>query len=762
MEEESDKSSCCGGGGSHAVTHHPGSGVTFTCPMHPEIVEDKPGDCPKCGMALEPLSPRGISSEVIYTCPMHPEIEQDHPGDCPKCGMPLEPVGGGGGEDHAEAEIRFLSRRFWIGVVLAIPVLIVSMGKMLPIEGVENWFPSHITKWIELLLTTPVVFWAGWIFFQKGWRSIVNRHLNMFTLIMIGVGAAYLYSAVATLFPWVFPDSFRMHGEVGLYFEAAATITVLVLLGQLLEARARGRTGEAIQGLIGLAAKTAHRLVDGKEEEVPVDQIEPGDLLRIKPGEKIPIDGVITEGESRIDESMITGEPVPVKKKEGDNVIGATVNQSGAFTMKAEKVGSETLLSRIVEMVAEAQRSRAPIQKLADTVAGYFVPAVLIIAVVTFLIWSFWGPQPALAFAIVNAVSVLIIACPCALGLATPMSIMVGIGRAAQAGILIKNAEAIERVEKVDVLITDKTGTLTAGQPGVTDIVGVDESELLRFAAAVEESSEHPLARAIVNEARARSLDIGKVSAFASHTGGGVAGVVEGREIAVGKAGFIESITKSLPEDLRIEAEGLQENAKTVVWVAADQKVIGLLGISDAIKESTPHAVEALHQRGVRLIMATGDNEATANAVGKELGIDEIHAGLSPEDKINLVKELKSRGHIVAMAGDGINDAPALAEADVGIAMGTGTDIAIESASVTLVKGDLSGIARTIELGQSVMKNIRQNLIFAFGYNALGVPIAAGILYPFTGMLLSPIIAGAAMSFSSVSVILNSLRLRNA
>ncbi|MAS95015.1 MAG: copper-translocating P-type ATPase [Verrucomicrobiales bacterium] len=741
-----------------------GKGTQYTCPMHPEVVSDEPGDCPKCGMTLEPMSPTPPAGQTLYTCPMHPEIEQEGPGDCPICGMPLEPKTVAGGHDeHAEAEIRDLSRKFWIGTALTIPVLLIAMAKMIPGVEIPSW-----TGWLEFALTTPVVFWAGGMFFRKGWRSVVNRSLNMFTLIAVGVGAAFLYSAVAVLFPGLFPDSFREHGdgstgEVGLYFEAAAVITVLVLLGQWLEARARGKTGEAIQALLGLAANEAHRLIDGVEEDVPVDQIQPGDLLRVKPGEKVPLDGVVVEGKSHIDESMITGEPVPVERGEGDEVIGATVNQTGAFTMRAEKVGSETLLSQIVHMVAEAQRSRAPIQKLADSVAGWFVPAVILIAIVTFVVWAISGPAPAMAFAIVNSVSVLIIACPCALGLATPMSIMVGVGRAAQAGILVKNAEALERVEKVDVLITDKTGTLTAGQPSVTDIAaadGVDEDDLLATAASIETNSEHPLARAIVKEAKERNLEIAETDDFASHTGGGVSGKVKGNKIEIGKPLFITERVSDLSEDLRGKSDELQSKAKTVVWVAREGQWIGLLGISDAIKETTPAAVESLHRRGIRLLMATGDNESTAKAVGKELGIDEIHAGLSPEDKIELVKRLKSEGHVVAMAGDGINDAPALAEADVGIAMGTGTDVAIESAAVTLVKGDLNGIANSVEVGRTVMRNIRQNLFFAFAYNTLGVPVAAGVLYPFFGILLSPMIAGAAMSFSSVSVIANSLRLR--
>ena len=764
MEDSHD---CCHSKGNEGDERPPqrmGKGTQYTCPMHPEVVSDEPGDCPKCGMTLEPMSPTPPAGQTLYTCPMHPEIEQEGPGDCPICGMPLEPKTVAGGHDeHAEAEIRDLSRKFWIGTALTIPVLLIAMAKMIPGVEIPSW-----TGWLEFALTTPVVFWAGGMFFRKGWRSVVNRSLNMFTLIAVGVGAAFLYSAVAVLFPGLFPDSFREHGdgstgEVGLYFEAAAVITVLVLLGQWLEARARGKTGEAIQALLGLAANEAHRLIDGVEEDVPVDQIQPGDLLRVKPGEKVPLDGVVVEGKSHIDESMITGEPVPVERGEGDEVIGATVNQTGAFTMRAEKVGSETLLSQIVHMVAEAQRSRAPIQKLADSVAGWFVPAVILIAIVTFVVWAISGPAPAMAFAIVNSVSVLIIACPCALGLATPMSIMVGVGRAAQAGILVKNAEALERVEKVDVLITDKTGTLTAGQPSVTDIAaadGVDEDDLLATAASIETNSEHPLARAIVKEAKERNLEIAETDDFASHTGGGVSGKVKGNKIEIGKPLFITERVSDLSEDLRGKSDELQSKAKTVVWVAREGQWIGLLGISDAIKETTPAAVESLHRRGIRLLMATGDNESTAKAVGKELGIDEIHAGLSPEDKIELVKRLKSEGHVVAMAGDGINDAPALAEADVGIAMGTGTDVAIESAAVTLVKGDLNGIANSVEVGRTVMRNIRQNLFFAFAYNTLGVPVAAGVLYPFFGILLSPMIAGAAMSFSSVSVIANSLRLR--
>ncbi|MDF1825831.1 MAG: copper-translocating P-type ATPase [Verrucomicrobiales bacterium] len=768
MNQESEHSCCGGAGGHRAEAVVPAvSGREFVCPMHPEIVSDQPGDCPKCGMALEQAGPPG---GVLYTCPMHPEIEEARPGDCPKCGMPLEPNTVDAGVDtHAAEEIRDLSRRFWMGLALTIPVFFIAMGKMVPPLQMESWLPSSVSKWIELILTVPVVFRAGGIFFKKGWNSILNRHLNMFTLIMIGVGAAFGYSLIAVLFPGVFPDSLKTHGtgsssgEPALYFEAAAVITVLVLLGQLLEARARGRTGEAIQSLIGLAANEAHRLVDDKEEDVPIDQVLRGDLLRVKPGEKIPLDGVVVEGKSHVDESMITGEPNPVERAAGDAVIGATVNQTGAFTMRAEKVGGETVLSQIIELVAEAQRSRAPIQKLADTVASWFVPAVFLIAVITFVVWLAIGPAPAISYAIVNAVAVLIIACPCALGLATPMSIMVGIGRAAQAGILIKNAEALERIEKVDVLITDKTGTLTAGQPEVVGMMPSEvatEESLLSVAAALERQSEHPLARAIIAHATEQSIEAAAAEDFTSHPGGGVSGRVGGEVAFIGKADFLEAKGFTFSGAQEEAARRWQGEAKTVVRVGRGDEVLGIIAIGDAIKESTPKAIERLHREGIRIVMATGDNETTARVVGAELGIDEIHAEMSPEDKIKLVQELKTSGSIVAMAGDGINDAPALAEADVGIAMGTGTDVAIESAAITLVKGDLEGIAGAVLVGRKVMRNIRQNLVFAFGYNALGVPVAAGILYPFFGLLLSPMIAGAAMSFSSVSVITNSLRLR--
>ncbi|MEO5915389.1 MAG: copper-translocating P-type ATPase [Luteolibacter sp.] len=761
------KPSCCGGHdhekSSVESAARPGQ---FTCPMHPEIISDAPGDCPKCGMALEQVTPLPDSGPTIYTCPMHPEIEQDHPGDCPKCGMPLEPKAvTNTADEHAQREIRDLSRKFWIGLSLTVPVLLLAMLPMIPGVSLDGIVSKSMSKWIQFALATPVVFWAGGIFFAKGWRSLKGWNLNMFTLIAIGVGAAYIYSVAAVVAPWLFPPSFRHHGNVELYFEAAAVITVLVLLGQLLEARARSRTGESIRALLDLSAKSANRIKDdGTEEQVPVEMLAIGDRVRVKPGEKIPLDGTISDGASTIDESMITGEPLPVRKQTGDAVVGATINQTGSFIMTVGKVGADTLLAQIVQMVSKAQRSRAPIQKTADTVAGYFVPGVLVASVITFIAWSVWGPEPAMALGLINAVAVLIIACPCALGLATPVSIMVGIGRAAQEGILVKDAEAIETTEKIDTLVMDKTGTLTAGKPEVIRLTvspGLPEDEVLAAAAALESQSEHPLARAIIGHVRGKNLAIPQVAGFQSTTGGGISGTVDGRIWHVGKQSFIESQGAVLPDDLRKSAGESESDAKTVVWVARDLTAVAVFAIADPIKESAPAAIAELHRLGIRLVMATGDNETTARAVGRELKIDEIHAGLSPAAKIKLITDLKASGRRVAMAGDGINDAPALAEANVGIAMGTGTDVAIESAHITLVKGDLSGIVRAIRSSKAVMSNIRQNLFFAFIYNIAGIPIAAGILYPITGTLLSPMIAGAAMSLSSVSVISNALRLRN-
>jgi Cu+-exporting ATPase len=704
---------------------------------------------------------------MIYTCPMHPEIEQDHPGACPICGMTLEPKTVGAGDEEKQRDIKSLSWKFWVGLVFTVPVLIIAIPKMfgIPRLNIDSLLPGKIGNWIELGLTTVVVLWAGGFFFTRAWQSIVNRSLNMFTLIAVGVGAAYIYSVVAVIAPGIFPESFRRHGEVDLYFEAAAVITTLVLLGQLIEVRARSRTGQAVKALLDLAAKTAHRVRDNQEEEIPVDAIERGDLLRLRPGEKVPVDGVIVEGQSNIDESMITGEPMPVSKHAGDKVVGATVNQTGSFLMRAERVGSETVLAQIVQMVAEAQRSRAPIQKVADRVSGYFVPIVVTIAVITFIVWSVFGPAPAMAYGLVNAISVLIIACPCALGLATPMSIMVGVGRAAQAGILVKNAQAIEITEQVTHLITDKTGTLTAGKPEVVSRLVTDatsEYNLLQIAASVEAHSEHPLGRAIVEAAKKQKIELRGLAEFHSTTGGGVAGRFNGKQILVGKKKFLLQSNMTIPAAIEREAERLQEKAQTTVWVAVNGSAVGVLGIADPIKSTSRKAIRELHGMGLKIIMCTGDNRRTAESVARELGIDEFRAEVMPDEKIEIVKGLKTTGATVAMAGDGINDAPALAAADVGIAMGTGTDVAIESASITLMKGDLMGIVKAMHLSRAVMRNIRQNLFFAFIYNAVGVPIAAGILYPFFGLLLSPMIAGAAMSFSSVSVIANALRLRKA
>jgi P-type Cu+ transporter len=698
---------------------------------------------------------------TIYTCPMHPEIRQEGPGSCPICGMALEPltVTAESGPSH---ELIDMTRRFWIGLVIALPVLALEMGGHL--TGLHMLLGKQTSNWIQFLLATPVVLWAGWPFFVRGWQSLLTRNLNMFTLIALGTGVAWVYSVIATFAPQIFPAAFReVDGSVAVYFEAAAVITVLVLLGQVLELRARDRTSGAIKALLGLAPKTARRIgADGNDEDVALEHIAVGDHLRVRPGEKVPVDGVITEGRSSLDESMVTGESMPVTKEVGGKVIGGTLNASGGFVMRAEKIGSETMLARIVQMVADAQRSRAPIQRLADQVSGWFVPAVIAVAVLAFAAWSTWGPEPRYAFGLVAAVAVLIIACPCALGLATPMSIMVGVGRGAQAGVLIRDAEALERMERIDTIIVDKTGTLTEGKPSVTSIAivkGQDENELLALAASVEKASEHPLAAAIVAAAEKRGLAIAKVMGFDSPSGKGAIGVVNKKRLVIGNAKFLGEL-KISTDALADKADAMRRDGATAVFVAINGKIAGAIGIADAVKSSTPPALAALRDAGVRIVMLTGDNKTTADAVAKRLGITEVEADVLPEKKADVVAKLKSQGRVVAMAGDGVNDAPALAAADVGIAMGTGTDVAMESAGVTLLKGDLMGIVRARLLSSAVMSNIRQNLFFAFIYNAAGVPIAAGVLYPTFGILLSPMIAAAAMALSSVSVIGNALRLR--
>jgi Cu+-exporting ATPase len=692
---------------------------------------------------------------------MHPEIVRDGPGTCPICGMALEPRTVSL-EDEPNSELEDMSRRFWVSLLLTVPLLVVGMA---PMAGVNlGPLAGQAGRWVELILATPVVLWGGWPFFVRGWESVVNRRPNMFTLIALGTGVAYLDSVVAVLAPGLFPPSFRdHHGEVGVYFEAAAVIVTLVLLGQVLELQARSRTGAAIKALLRLAPTTARRLRDdGSEEEVPLDQVRPGDRLRVRPGEKVPVDGTVIEGTSGVDESMLTGESLPVEKKPGDRVIGGTVNGTGSFVMRAEKVGTDTVLARIVAMVSEAQRSRAPIQRLADVVASYFVPAVVVVAVVTFVAWALFGPPPRMAYALVNAVAVLIVACPCALGLATPMSIMVGIGRGARAGVLIRNAEALERMEKVDTLVVDKTGTLTEGKPRLVSVVtaeGTDEATLLRLAASLEQGSEHPLAAAIVAGSAERGVRAVPVTEFESRTGRGVTAVLEGRRVALGNRTLLDELGID-PGPLAARAEALRADGQGVVFVAVDGRVAGLLGVSDPIKASTPEALRRLREDGVRVVMVTGDSRTTAEAVARKLGLDDVRAEVLPEQKVEVVSRLQAEGRVVAVAGDGINDAPALARADVGIAMGTGTDVAIEAAAITLVKGDLRGIARARRLSRATMRNIRQNLFFAFVYNVLGIPVAAGVLYPFLGLLLNPMIAAAAMSFSSVSVIANALRLR--
>jgi Cu+-exporting ATPase len=736
----------------------------YTCPMDPEVRQAGPGDCPKCGMALEPVIAAPPATKIEYTCPMHPQIVRDAPGPCPICGMTLEPRTVNAAEEK-NPELVSMTHRFWVSVALTIPILVVAVADVLPgLRALEQFASPRAWQWLEFALSTPVVLWGGWPFFVRGWRSLVTRNLNMFTLIGLGTGVAYAFSVVGVLFPGIFPASFRGNGgEVAVYFEAAAAITTLVLLGQVMELRARSRTGAAIKALLGLAPKTARKILDdGSEKDVPLEMVKPGDRLRVRPGEKIPVDGIVMEGLSSVDESMISGEPIPVEKFKGARVTGATVNGTGALIMRAERVGSETLLAQIVRMVGEAQRSRAPIQKLADVVAGYFVPIVVGISVMTFVIWAVWGPEPRLAHALVNAVAVLIIACPCALGLATPMSIMVAMGRGASLGVLFKNAEAIELLRKVDTLVIDKTGTLTEGKPklmAVVPIAGFDENELLRLASALERGSEHPLAAAIVKGAEDHGIPAVSAEAFESLTGRGVRGTVSGHTVALGNQKLLEELHADAGT-LATKAEAFRAEAQTAMFVLVDGKVAGLLAVADPIKETTPEAIRQLHADGIRIVMLTGDSRATAEAVAKKLQIDQIEAEVLPQEKAGVVKRLQAEGRFVAMAGDGINDAPALAQAQVGIAMGTGTDVAMQSAGVTLIKGDLRGIVRARALSGATMSNIKQNLFFAFVYNSIGVPIAAGILYPFFGLLLSPMIAAAAMSFSSVSVISNALRLR--
>ena len=739
----------------------PASAGVYTCPMHPDVRQEGPGTCPKCGMALELAGVPVARSE--WTCPMHPEIVRDQPGNCPICGMALEPRTGS--HDEENPELVDMSRRFWFAAALSVPLLVVAMGDMLPGRPISALLSAQGRILLELALATPICTWAAWPFYERAVQSLKNRSLNMFTLIGLGVSVAYGFSVVAALLPELFPPALRQHGHVPVYFEAAGAIVTLILLGQVLELRARSQTGAAIKKLLGLAPATARRIAsDGSEQDVPLDQVQVGDRLRVRPGEKVPVDGVVLEGQSNVDESMVTGEPMPVPKLSTDKVIGATINGTGALVIRAERVGSETLLARIVAMVAEAQRSRAPIQKLADTVSGYFVPIVIGVAVLTFITWAAIGPDPALTYALVNAVAVLIIACPCALGLATPMTIMVATGKGASLGVLFKNAEAIEVMRKVDTLVVDKTGTLTEGKPKLVTVAaepGVDELDLLRLAGALERGSEHPLAAAIVAGAEARGAAPVRTESFASVTGKGVRGRVEGRDVALGNRALMESLGLDIAS-IEARAEALRKEGQTVMYVAADGRLAGLLGVADPIKEGTLEAIEALRREGVRIVMLTGDSRTTAAAVASKLGVDELIAEVLPDQKADEIKKLQAEGRVVAMAGDGINDAPALAQAAVGIAMGTGTDVAMESAGVTLVKGDLRAIVRARRLSRAAMANIRQNLFFAFAYNVAGIPIAAGVLYPVFGLLLDPMIAAAAMSFSSVSVIANALRLRRA
>ncbi len=746
----------------------PGQAVSprggYVCPMDPEVWNDKPDDCPKCGMALE-LAVAGLA-EVKYTCPMHPEIVKDGPGDCPICGMALEamqPVA-----DAGNPELESMTRRLWIGLALTLPLLAVMVADALPGDLLMGLRQSGGLGWVEFALASVVVVWGGWPFFVRGWKSVVHRSLNMFTLIAIGSGAAYLYSAAAVIAPGMFPAAFRdMSGGLGLYFEAASVIIVLVLLGQVLEQRARSRTGSAIKTLLGLAPKTALRVFeDGTEAEVGIHEIQVGEMFRVRPGEKVPVDGVVVVGRSRVDESMVTGEAMPVEKGVGAKVVGSTVNGTGSFVMQAERVGADTLLAQIVRMVSDAQRTRAPIQRLADTVAGYFVPAVLLASVVTFCVWAYAGPQPRMAHALINAVAVLIIACPCALGLATPMSIMVGMGRGASEGILVRSAEVLERLEKVDTLVVDKTGTLTEGKPKVVSVLvaeGWDERRVMDVAAALEKGSEHPLGAAVMGWAQANGVFVGDVEGFEAVTGEGVTGKVGGKSAGIGSEALLGKLGVA-SDDWKVwrnRVEDLRETAHTVVFVAVEGSIAGVIGVMDAARPNAVEALQQLREAGIRVVMATGDNERTAAAIAGVFKI-EFHAGMTPQGKAELVKRLQGEGRVVAMAGDGINDAPALAQADAGIAMGTGTDVAMEAGGVTLVKGDLRGIVKAIRLSRRTMGNIRQNLFFAFFYNAIGVPVAAGVLYPVFGLLLNPMIAAAAMSFSSVTIIANALRLRSA
>jgi P-type Cu+ transporter len=765
--ETDSAKSCCSGKQDHQPNpdHHQhaqsGAKGNYICPMCEGVRNDGPGSCPKCGMALEPENPVSTNQKTEYTCPMHPEVIQDEPGDCPICGMALEATTVEAEADNSE--YKDMLKRFIIGGLLALPVFFIAMllemaPSLFPVDtSIQQW------HWAEFILATPVVFWAGWPFLVRAVQSVKTGHLNMFTLIGLGVSVAWSYSVIALLFPGVFPASMQHDGVVAVYFEAAAVITVLVLLGQVLELRARSQTNTAIKLLMGLAPKTARKVTDcGHEKDIPLDQVKVGDKLRIRPGEKIPVDGMVIEGESHIDESMVTGEPMPVNKKVDDKLVGGTVNGTGSLLMQAEKVGSDTLLSQIVKMVAEAQRSRAPIQKLVDKVAAYFVPTVIAAAIMTFIVWFVVGPDPKLAHALINAVAVLIIACPCALGLATPMSIMVGTGRGAAHGVLIKNAEALESMEKIDTLVVDKTGTLTQGKPELSAIEaaeGFEKNALLQWAASLEQHSEHPLATALIAAAKKQNLSLAEAKQFQSHTGQGINGNVDGKSILFGNKALMQAnnIDVSAIED---RADKLRQQGDSVMLLAVDNTVAGLVAVADPIKETSKAAIDALHKEGIRIVMLTGDNHVTANAVAKQLNIDEVHADVQPEQKNQHIKDLQNQGRIVAMAGDGINDAPALAQANIGIAMGTGTDVAVESAGMTLVKGDLTGIHQALILSRATMKNIRQNLFFAFVYNSLGVPVAAGILYPFFGLLLSPMVAAAAMSLSSVSVIGNALRLR--